>query len=102
MTVVADLSGGWIAKFSGLDIGDTYYFVKVSITPPTWGVGSTGVFRTFFAPALNGSNTAEEAMSVDSVMGRRLSPVAIEGMIDADRHPNGSNEDWRKANGIAW
>ncbi len=101
MTVVADLSGGWIAKFSGLEIGNTSYFVKVAIAPPAWSTGVTGSFQVFFAPAINGSHTESDVLTVDSVMGRRLNSVALDSLIEADAHPNGSNADWRKANGIA-
>ena len=91
MTVVADLSGAWIAKFSGLEIGNTAYFVKVE---------TAGTFKVFFAPAINGSHTETDVLTVDSVMGRRLSAAALDAIIDANAHPNGSNADWRKANGM--
>lgn len=35
-----------------------------------------------------------------TVTGRRLSSVAFEDFIEGNAHPNGSNADWRKANGI--
>ena len=100
MTVVADLSGAWIAKFSGLEIGNTSYFVKVETAAPAWGTGVAGAFKVFFAPAINGSHTEPDVLSVDSVMGRRLSPVALDTLIDGNAHPNGSNADWRRANGV--
>ncbi len=100
MTVVADLSGAWIAKFSGLEIGNTAYFVKVETAAPAWETGVAGTFKVFFAPAINGSHTETDVLTVDSVMGRRLSAAALDAIIDANAHPNGSNADWRKANGM--
>ncbi|MDF1739371.1 MAG: VCBS domain-containing protein, partial [Verrucomicrobiales bacterium] len=101
MTVVADLSGGWIAKFSGLEIGNTSYFVKVETAAPAWSSGVKGSFEVFFAPAINGSHAQGEVLTVDSVMGRRLNSVAFDDITAGNAHPNGSNDDWRKANGIA-
>ncbi|MEC5129680.1 autotransporter-associated beta strand repeat-containing protein [Verrucomicrobiales bacterium BCK34] len=100
MTVVADLSGGWIAKFSGLEIGNTSYFVKVETAAPAWSTGVKGTFEVFFAPAINGSHSESDVLTVDSILGRRLSSVAFDQMIETNAHPNGSNADWRKANGM--
>ena len=101
ITVVADLSGAWIAKFAGLEIGNTFYYVKVETAAPAWSTGVKGSFEVFFAPAINGSHTENDVLTVDSVMGRRLNSVALDSLIEANAHPNGSNADWRKANGIA-
>ncbi|MEC5128195.1 hypothetical protein VSU19_15625, partial [Verrucomicrobiales bacterium BCK34] len=60
-----------------------------------------GTFEVFFAPAINGSHAQGEVLTVDSVMGRRLSSVELDSLIEANAYPNGSNADWRKANGIA-
>ncbi len=95
MTVVADLSGGWIAKFGDLELTDTYYSIQVEIRPPSWDAGLPGQFQTYFAPAINGSFSESEILTVDSVFGRRLTSSGLEQMINADRHPNGSNSDWR-------
>ncbi|MDF1738158.1 MAG: Ig-like domain-containing protein, partial [Verrucomicrobiales bacterium] len=100
MTVVADLSGSWIAKFSGLEIGNSSYFVKVETAAPAWSTGVRGSFEVFFAPAINGSHSESDVLTVDSILGRRLNSVAFDQMIEASAHPNGSNADWRKANGI--
>jgi hypothetical protein len=41
-----------------------------------------------------------EQLSVESIFGRRLATVAMEEINDTNRHPNGSNQDWRSANGM--
>ncbi|MEC5126878.1 autotransporter-associated beta strand repeat-containing protein [Verrucomicrobiales bacterium BCK34] len=100
MTVVADQSGGWIAKFSGLDIGGTSYLVKVETTTPAWSGGMTTSSNVFFAPAISGAPTETEVLTVDSVMGRRLSSVGLDSMIGSSANPNASNADWRKSSGM--
>ncbi len=63
--------------------------------------GVSGVFKTFYAPAITGVSSESESLTVDSVMGRRLNSVAMDETINGNAHPNGSNADWRKANGLA-
>ena len=101
MTVVADMSGGWIAKFGDLALGDSYYYIQVEVMPPVWDQGARGQFETFFAPAINGSYSQSDILTVDSVFGRRLSSAALEHMIETNRNPNGSNHDWRRTNPLS-
>jgi hypothetical protein len=99
-TVVADLSGNWVASFSGLVMDDSPHYIELEERPPVWDTGVKGIFRTFFSPAINGSYMEFEQLSVESIFGRRLATVAMEEINDTNRHPNGSNQDWRSANGM--
>ncbi|MAS94337.1 MAG: hypothetical protein CMO55_14155 [Verrucomicrobiales bacterium] len=100
LTVVADISGNWSAAFSGMIMDGSPYFIEIEQQPPTWDIGARGVFRTYYAPAMSGSAFETEALTVDSIFGRRLSTVDLKQTINENRNPNGSNEDWRIANGL--
>ncbi len=78
ITVVADLSGVWNASFSDLVLGDSPYFIQIEVQAPCWDQSTSSIFNTYFAPSISGSHTASENLSVKSVMGRRLSSVAMD------------------------
>jgi hypothetical protein len=95
MTVVADLSGSWNAGFSDLVLGDSAYVIQIELQAPSWDQNASSVFQTFFAPAIKGSYRESHVLSVNAILGRLLSSVAMEIINDANRYPHGTNEDWR-------
>ena len=90
MTVVADIAGNWIANFNTLILGDSHYFVQIQTKPAAWGPSQPGVFQTFFAPAINPTFTGSQGLSIDSILGRRLSTVGMELLNQANRNPGGT------------
>ncbi|MEM9015886.1 MAG: LamG-like jellyroll fold domain-containing protein, partial [Verrucomicrobiota bacterium] len=99
-TIVADAAGNWKVEFSGLVLPNSNHYIQVETRPPVWDTGAPGFFRTFFSPNIHGSYLEFDNLSVDSIFGRRLPTVAIEELNNLNRNPNGSNEDWRTANGL--
>ena len=90
MTVNADVAGNWIANFSNLILGDFPYTVQVEIFDSNWSGALQRVgLQTFYAPAITPTFGQNEGLSVDSILGRRLSGFAIDFLNDANRYPGG-------------
>jgi len=98
--IVADGSGTWFATFDGLVLGDGNHYIQIESRSPAMPNGSSGSFRTFFSPGINGTSTEFQELTIESIFGRRLTSTALEEIIHENTHPIGSNEDWRAANGI--
>ncbi len=99
MTVVADLTGNWMAGFSDLVLGNSPYFIQIEEQPASWDSSMESVFRTFFAPAIGGSFNEAEILSPNAILLRRLSSVAMDILNQINRNPQGTNEDWRSSTG---
>ncbi len=99
MTVVADLTGNWMAGFSDLVLGNSPYFIQIEEQPASWDSSMESVFRTFFAPAIGGSFNEAELLSPSAILLRRLSSVAMDILNQINRNPQGTNEDWRSSTG---
>ena len=97
MTVTADINGSWIAGFSDLVLDGSPYIIRIQEQAASWDLSGNSVFRTFFAPAISGSFNEREVISPNTILGRRLSSVAMDMLNDANSTPQGTNEDWRSA-----
>ncbi|MDA8909011.1 VCBS domain-containing protein [bacterium] len=99
-TIVADFEGRWNVLFDGLVLGQGDYYIQIESRLPEWQPTQRSYFQTFLSPSVNSTYTGVYDLSVDSIMGRRLSSVGMEAVIDGTLYPFGSNEDWRNANGM--
>ncbi|MEO0413947.1 MAG: VCBS domain-containing protein, partial [Verrucomicrobiota bacterium] len=104
MSVVADMSGNWLAIFPDLELPDQHHYVVVEQTAPTWQTDEMRghrALKAYFAPSINqGVSGGQEDFGVAGVYGRRLSGIAIDQLNQSALYPNApANADWRLGQG---